>query len=85
MLVTQFDESTVGASFALAQQLRATGLRVDLYPEVYGAKSVGTVRRLLERKKLNPQQVRATLYNLIENGSCYVPERKMLLCFSLLA
>ena len=56
---------------------------VDLYPEVYGAKSVGTVRRLLERKKLNPQQVRATLYNLIENGSCYVPERNVLLCFSL--
>ena len=56
---------------------------VDLYPEVYGAKSVGTVRRLLERKTLNPQQVRGTLYNLIENGSCYVPERNMLLCFSL--
>jgi hypothetical protein len=56
---------------------------VDLYPEVYGAKSVGTVRRLLERKKLTPQQIRETLYNLIENGSFYVPERNVLLCFSL--
>lgn len=56
---------------------------VDLYPEVYGAKSVGAVRRLLERKKLNPDQVRGALYGLIENGSCYVPERNLLLCFSL--
>jgi hypothetical protein len=56
---------------------------VDLYPEVYGAKSVGAVRRLLERKKLNYDQVRAALYSLIENGSCYVPERNLLLCFSL--
>lgn len=32
-MVTQYDESTVVASFALAQQLRAAGLRVDLYPE----------------------------------------------------
>jgi len=56
---------------------------VDLYPEVYGAKSVGAVRRLLERKKLNPDQVRGALYSLIENGSCYVPERNLLLCFSL--
>lgn len=56
---------------------------VDLYPEVYGAKSVGAVRRLLERKKLNPDQIRGALYGLIENGSCYVPERNLVLCFSL--
>ncbi|CAN5383966.1 histidine--tRNA ligase [soil metagenome] len=34
VLVTQFDESSVSASFQLAQQLRRAGLRVDLYPEI---------------------------------------------------
>ena len=33
VLVTQFDDSTVGASLALAHELRAAGLRVDLYPD----------------------------------------------------
>ncbi len=33
VLVTQFDASTVVASLALAQRLRAAGMRVDLYPE----------------------------------------------------
>jgi len=33
LLVTQFDESTVGASLTLAQSLRKVGLRVDLYPD----------------------------------------------------
>ncbi len=34
VLVTQFDESTVAASFTLAQALRKAGLRVDLYPDI---------------------------------------------------
>ena len=34
VLVTQFDESTIAASFTLAQQLRKAGLRVDLYPDI---------------------------------------------------
>lgn len=33
VLVTQFDESTVGDSFQLAQLLRVAGYRVDLYPD----------------------------------------------------
>ncbi len=33
VLVTQFDESTVGVSLTLAQSLRKAGLRVDLYPD----------------------------------------------------
>ena len=33
VLVTQFDESTVGASLAVAQALRGAGLRVDVYPD----------------------------------------------------
>ena len=33
VLVTMFDASTVAASLALAQRLRAAGLRVDLYPD----------------------------------------------------
>ncbi len=35
-LVTRGDESTTGASLALAHQLRAGGLRVDLYPDADG-------------------------------------------------
>jgi histidyl-tRNA synthetase len=33
VLVTQYDESTANTSFQLAQELRAAGLRVDLYPD----------------------------------------------------
>jgi histidyl-tRNA synthetase len=33
VLVTQFDENTVGASLELAQMLREAGLRVDVYPD----------------------------------------------------
>ncbi len=35
-LVTRGDESTTGASLALAQRLRVGGLRVDLYPDADG-------------------------------------------------
>jgi histidyl-tRNA synthetase len=33
VLVTQYDETTANASFRLATELRAAGLRVDLYPD----------------------------------------------------
>lgn len=33
VLVTQFDDSTMSASMKLARDLRAAGLRVDLYPD----------------------------------------------------
>ena len=33
VLVTQYDASTAGASIALAQALRAAGMRADLYPD----------------------------------------------------
>ena len=33
VLVTQYDETTIGASMALARELRQAGLRVDLYPD----------------------------------------------------
>ncbi len=33
VLVTQFDDSTMAASLALARTLRRSGLRVDLYPD----------------------------------------------------
>ncbi len=33
VLVTQYDEATANASFRLATELRAGGLRVDLYPD----------------------------------------------------
>lgn len=34
VLVTLFDDSTVGDSFRLAHELRRAGLRVDLYPQI---------------------------------------------------
>ncbi len=34
VLVTQYDDSTVGESFRLAHELRRVGLRVDLYPQL---------------------------------------------------
>ena len=33
MLVTQYDDATANSSFRLAQELQATGLCVDLYPD----------------------------------------------------
>jgi histidyl-tRNA synthetase len=46
-LVTQYDDSTIGASLALARQLRASGLRVDVYPDIkgYGAQFKYAQRR----------------------------------------
>ena len=62
VLVTQFDESTVGASFTLAQQLRAAGLRVDLYPDLdrYGRQfKYAEERRIRYAALVSPRELEA--------------------------
>jgi len=61
-LVTQFDESTVAASFQLAQSLRATGLRVDLYPEIdrYGKQfKYADERKIRYAVLVSPREIEA--------------------------
>ncbi len=63
-LVTQFDASTVGASMALAQRLRAAGLRIDLYPESdrYGKQfKYAEERRIRYALLLSPREIAAGL------------------------
>ena len=63
-LVTQFDESTVTASLQLAQQLRAVGVRVDLYPELdrYGRQfKYGEERGIRYALLLSPREVEASV------------------------
>lgn len=60
LLVTQYDESTIGASFALVQQLRTQGLCVDLYPTPgrYGRQfQYGENRGILYALILGPDQL----------------------------
>ena len=62
VLVTQFDESTIGTSFTLAQQLRAAGLRVDLYPDLdrYGRQfKYAEERRIRYAVLASPREVGA--------------------------
>jgi histidyl-tRNA synthetase len=62
MLVTQFDESTVGAGFALAQRLRAAGWRVDLYPDTdrYGRQfRYADERRIRYALLVSPREIEA--------------------------
>ncbi|MBX3011911.1 MAG: histidine--tRNA ligase [Caldilineaceae bacterium] len=64
VLVTQFDESTVAASFALAQSLRKTGLRVDLYPDLdrYGRQfKYAEERRIRYAVLVSPREVEANV------------------------
>ncbi len=62
VLVTQFDESTVAASFALAQGLRKAGLRVDLYPDIdrYGRQfKYAEERRIRYAVLISPRELQA--------------------------
>lgn len=64
VLVTQFDESTVMASMQLAQQLRAVGLRVDLYPDTdrYGRQfKYAEERRIRYALLLSPRELENTV------------------------
>lgn len=60
VLVTQFDETTVNASMALARTLRQAGLRVDLYPDPgrYGRQfQYAEDRRIPYALILGPQEI----------------------------
>jgi histidyl-tRNA synthetase len=62
VLVTQFDESTVGASLSLCHRLRQAGLRVDLYPDVdrYGKQfKYAENRRIRYVVLLSPRELAA--------------------------
>jgi histidyl-tRNA synthetase len=62
LLVTQFDELTVGESLALAQRLRAAGLRVDLYPDIdrYGRQfKYAEERQIRYALLLSPREIEA--------------------------
>lgn len=62
LLVTQFDETTLGASLTLAQQLRSAGRRVDLYPDVdrYGRQfKYAEDRRIRYALLLSPREIDA--------------------------
>jgi hypothetical protein len=47
---------------------------IDMLPEVHGHSSEATMRRLLSRKRIAEQQLKAMLANVEERGSAYVPE-----------
>jgi histidyl-tRNA synthetase len=62
VLVTQFDASSVGASFTLAHRLRAAGLRVDLYPDFdrYGKQfKYAEERRIRYAALVSPREIAA--------------------------
>ena len=67
VLVTQFDASTLGASLVLAHELRAAGLRVDLYPDLdrYGRQfKYAEERGIRYAVLLGPQELEATVVAL---------------------
>jgi histidyl-tRNA synthetase len=71
-LVTQFDESTVGASLELAQRLRAGGFRIDLYPDVdrYGRQfKYADERRIRFALLISPRELQADVVAIKDLGS----------------
>jgi len=83
VLVTQFDESTVGVSFALAQQLRTLGLRVDLYPDLdrYGRQfKYAEERRIRYAVLVSPRELEAgvvAVKDLISGDQVDVPQSEV--------
>ena len=62
VLVTQFDDSTINASLALAHELRRVGLRVDLYPDTdrYGRQlKYADERRIRYAVLYSPREIEA--------------------------
>lgn len=62
VLVTIFDDSTIAPSLQLAQELRAVGLRVDLYPDPdrYGRQfKYGEERQIRHAVLLSPRELEA--------------------------
>ncbi len=62
MLVTQFDDTTINASLALAHELRRASLRVDLYPDIdrYGRQfKYADERRIRYAVLYSPREIEA--------------------------
>ncbi len=84
VLVTQFDESTIGASFQLAQQLRAAGLRVDLYPETerYGKQfKYADERRIRYAALVSQREIEAhvvAVKDLVSGEQVDIPEGEII-------
>lgn len=73
VLVTQYDDATANASFRLATELRAAGLRVDLYPDQdrYGKQfKYAEERRIRYVALVSPREVEAGVVAVkdIESG-----------------
>jgi len=84
VLVTQFDESTIGASFQLAQQLRGAGLRVDLYPETerYGKQfKYADERRIRYAALVSQREIEAhvvAVKDLVSGEQVDIPEGEII-------
>lgn len=84
VLVTQFDESTIAASFQLAQQLRGAGLRVDLYPETerYGKQfKYADERRIRYAALVSQREIEAhvvAVKDLVSGEQVDIPEGEII-------
>ena len=81
VLVTQYDDTTVGESFRLAHELRRAGLRVDLYPQLkdsYGKQfKYADERRIRYALLASPREVEAgvvAVKNLATGEQVDVPQ-----------
>jgi len=84
VLVTQFEESTVAASFQLAQRLRAAGLRADLYPEIdrYGKQfKYADERKIRYAVLVSPREIEAgvvAIKDLVSGEQVDIPAGQVL-------
>jgi histidyl-tRNA synthetase len=83
LLVTQFDEQTIGPSLDLAQRLRAAGLRVDVYPDIdrYGRQfKYADERKIRYALLLSPRELEAgvvAVKDLVSGEQVDVPAREV--------
>lgn len=84
VLVTQFDESTVAASLALARRLRSAGLRADFYPDTdrYGRQfKYAEERGIRYALLLGPQemeQAQIAVKDLVTGDQVSVPAEEII-------
>jgi histidyl-tRNA synthetase len=84
VIVTQFDESTIAATLALAQQLRVANMRVDVYPDLdrYGRQfKYAEERRIRYALLLSPRELEAkivTVKDLVSGEQVEVAEGQLL-------
>jgi histidyl-tRNA synthetase len=79
VLVTLFDDATILPSLRVAQELRAAGLRVDVYPDPdrYGRQfKYGEERQIRYAVLLSPREIEAgvvAVKDLVSGDQCDVP------------